>query len=468
MSAQVLIIDDEPDILKLLDMSISRMGHHCDTAIDVKSALALLKQKQYSLCLTDKNLPDGDGFEIIEFCQANLPDLPVAMITAYGNLDTAIDAMKLGAFDFLPKPVSFDSLKKLINAAIKQSEDQPSAKSTDFDMVGNSEAMLTLKSQVSKVAKNQAPVYIQGESGSGKELVARLIHNQSSRNEGPFIAVNCGAIPSELMESEFFGHKKGSFTGASSDKQGLFSAAEGGTLFLDEVADLPLNMQVKLLRTLQEKMIRPIGATKEEAIDVRILSASHKNLNNEVQEKRFREDLYYRVNVIELNVPSLKDRASDISLLSEHLLEKISKKYESPLTKLSKQAENTLLAYDFPGNVRELENILERAYTLCENNIIQADDIVLPAAQLKTTNNLIPSTTHSSSHSPSPSIANTNENLIDINDALGNYDEFIANIERQVIEMALEKTRWNKTQAADLLGLSFRTLRYKITKLDIN
>ena len=462
--ANILLIDDEPDIVKLLSLSISRMGHQCTSATNVSEALTLLSTQTFDMCITDKNLPDGDGIEIIRYIEEQQLNTPIAMITAYGSLDTGIDAMKAGAFDFLPKPVSLDTLKKLIISALQVKNTHfTSAQSNAFNMVGNSPAMQILKQQVGKVAKNQAPVYIQGESGSGKELVARLIHLQSNRAEAPFIAINCGAIPSELMESEFFGHKKGSFTGASTDKQGLFLAAEGGTLFLDEVADLPLSMQVKLLRTLQEKKLRPIGATQEVDFDVRILSASHKNLHTEIELNRFREDLFYRINVIELNVPALRTRPSDIPELTEFLLHKICKKYELATITITPDALQALSLYDFPGNVRELENMLERAVTLCHGTIIDTNDVQfgrrLPhtAPQAQTTQAL---TTVDQSD-------NKISGLYNINDAMGDYDGFMASIERATIEMALEKTRWNKTQAADLLGLSFRTLRYKITKLKI-
>lgn len=462
-SAHILLIDDEPDIIKLLSLSISRMGHQCTSATNVSEALALLKTQSFDMCITDKNLPDGDGIEIIQYIEKNQINTPIAMITAYGSLDTGIDAMKAGAFDFLPKPVSLETLKKLITSALKTNS-SPQLESNDFKMVGNSSAMQLLNQQIVKVSKNQAPVYIQGESGSGKELVARLIHLQSNRGEAPFIAINCGAIPSELMESEFFGHTKGSFTGASSDKQGLFLAAEGGTLFLDEIADLPLSMQVKLLRILQEKKLRPVGATEEIAFDVRILSASHKNLSSEIELNRFREDLFYRINVIELNVPSLRTRPSDIPELVAFLLLKICKKYELTTINITDDALASLNGYKFPGNVRELENMLERAVTLCDGATIHTEDLQFARRVSATAQTLH---TQSSQENALATDSSNQSGHYNIEDAVGNFDDFMENIERATIEMALNKTRWNKTQAAELLGLSFRTLRYKINKLDI-
>ena len=462
--ATILLIDDEPDIVKLLSLSIHRMGHQCISAANVKDSLALLKSQSFDMCITDKNLPDGDGIEIIEYIESNQISTPIAMITAYGSLDTGIEAMKAGAFDFLPKPVSLDTLKKLIQSALKTKEQTSHTPSNSVEMIGDSSAMKLLKQQITKVAKNQAPVYIHGESGSGKELVARLIHLQGNRAEGPFIAINCGAIPSELMESEFFGHTKGSFTGASSDKQGLFTAAEGGTLFLDEVADLPLSMQVKLLRTLQEKKLRPIGATQEIDFDVRILSASHKDLDAEIHLNRFREDLFYRINVIELNVPALRKRPSDIKAITQFLLEKISSKYELEKITIEDSALEALGQYEFPGNVRELENMLERAVTLCNSNTISSYDL-----QFGRRNTLTTSKPQSIVGKEQAEIGNSNPSseVFNINDALGNFDNFMESIEKASIELALDKTRWNKTQAAELLNVSFRTLRYKINKLDI-
>jgi len=321
-----LIVDDEPDIRDLLEITLTRMGITTYTAPDLASARELLQQHKPQLCLTDMNLPDGNGIELVHWIQQHTPCTPVAVITAYGSMDTAIESLKAGAFDFVSKPVELPRLRELVNSALKLSEPQTGETAESDEpglLLGDSPQIRKLRTQTKKLARSQAPVFISGESGSGKELVARMIHLQGPRSDGPFVAVNCGAIPSELMESEFFGHKKGSFTGAVENKQGLFRSADGGTLFLDEVADLPLAMQVKLLRAIQEKAVRPVGDTKEVPVDIRVLSATHKNLPELVQEGDFRQDLFYRINVIELAVPPLRERADDIPLLAEHILQRI-------------------------------------------------------------------------------------------------------------------------------------------------
>ena len=451
----VLIVDDEPDIRELLEITLIRMGLNCVCAANVQEALHLLKDHTYKLCLTDMNLGDGTGIEVIEFIQQHSANTPVAMITAYGNTETAIAAMKAGAFDYVAKPIDLPKLRTLINSAVKIEESQQkeeSLTSSGSRLLGSGQAIKQLRDKIMKLSRSLAPVFINGESGSGKELVARMIHQQGSRAAKPFIAVNCGAIPSELMESEFFGHEKGSFTGATESKLGLFRSAEGGTLFLDEVADLPKDMQVKLLRAIQEKAIRPVGGSQEIDVDVRILSATHKNLSEEVANGSFRQDLFYRINVIELQVPSLRERPDDLPELCEHFLTKLGERYEYPKPKLSAKALEKLQAYHFPGNVRELENILERAFTLCENNCIDASDLVLGRET--------PSTTLSDGHSSADNI--------DFEHAVGNLEGYLQNIEKQLLEQALERTRWNKTAAADLLGVTFRTLRYKLKKLGID
>ena len=449
----ILIIDDEPDILELLSISIHRMGHSSVKASSKQQALEKLNLNQFSLCLTDMNLGDGNGLEIIQHIQDHYPDLPVAMITAYNNIETAITALKAGAFDYVAKPIDLPKLKTLINSALHldrhSNEDIQTTQS--IQLLGESQVMQQLRTTIGKLSRSLAPVFINGESGSGKELVARMIHQLGSRASQPFIAINCGAIPSELMESEFFGHEKGSFTGASEKKMGLFQSAKGGTLFLDEVADLPQAMQVKLLRAIQEKSIRSIGSTQEVNIDVRILSATHKNLTKEVAERRFREDLFYRINVIELQVPSLKARPDDILLLAEHILKKLALRYETDSIQLSKSAKQKLEHYHFPGNVRELENILERAFTLSDSNCINDDDIAINDRQ------------------PSSAISHNNAgDILNIHQAIGNMDGFLEDVEKQILELALEQTRWNKTAAAELLGISFRTIRYKCKKLNID
>lgn len=455
-----LIVDDEPDIRELLEITLSRMGITTWTAENVTSARALLEQHQPQLCLTDMNLPDGDGIELVRWIQQHSPCTPVAVITAYGSMDTAIEALKAGAFDFVSKPVELPRLRDLVNSALKLSSSAPAEESSQDDpglILGQSQRIQRLRSQVRKLARSQAPVFISGESGSGKELVARMIHLQGPRSEGPFIAVNCGAIPSELMESEFFGHKKGSFTGAIDNKDGLFRSAQGGTLFLDEVADLPLPMQVKLLRAIQEKAVRPVGDTREVPVDIRVLSATHKNLPELVAEGSFRQDLFYRINVIELAVPPLRERAEDIELLARHILERIARDYECPPATLTADAIASLQRYHFPGNVRELENILERAYTLCEDDRIDAPDLHFgngaeaPALQPHST----------SQDTETPTAPDLPEGEMDL-------EGFLESVEKQAIEKALEATRWNKTAAAKRLGISFRALRYKLKKLGMD
>lgn len=445
-----LIIDDEPDIRELLEITLGRMNLHTRSACNVKEAYQWLKTEHFDLCLTDMRLPDGTGLDIIEFVQKNYSDTPIAMITAYGCVETATQALKAGAFDFITKPVDLLRLRELINSALRLREAQVPAAITEGPLLGQSAPMQKLRSQITKLARSQAPVYISGESGSGKELVARQIHLQGARAKHPFIPINCGAIPAELMESEFFGHKKGSFTGANEDKPGLFEAARGGTLFLDEVADLPLSMQVKLLRALQEKAIRPVGSQQEHLVDVRILSATHKNLADEVAAGRFRQDLYYRLNVIELAVPPLRERPEDIELLSESILKRLNT--DGMLVRFHPEALRKLQSYAFSGNVRELENILERAYTLAEGTFIHDYDIQIQQSE--------------------PSAAQTAQAAqADLTqpelEHIDNLELHLEDIERKLITQALEETRWNRTAAAERLGLSFRSLRYRLKKLGI-
>ena len=453
-----LIVDDEPDIRELLEITLTRMGITTLTAPDLTSARKLLEQNTTHLCLTDMNLPDGNGIELVQWIQKHSPATPVAVITAYGNMDTAIESLKAGAFDFVSKPVELPRLRELVNSALKLAEPKADAEDTADEpglLLGKSPEIRKLRNQTRKLARSQAPVFISGESGSGKELVARMIHLQGPRREGPFIAVNCGAIPSELMESEFFGHKKGSFTGAVENKDGLFRSANGGTLFLDEVADLPLAMQVKLLRAIQEKAVRPVGDTKEVPVDIRVLSATHKNLPELVQEGNFRQDLFYRINVIELAVPPLRERPDDIPLLSNHILERIAKEYECDPAALTPAAVERLRGYDFPGNVRELENVLERAFTLCDADQIDAADLHLGNG-----------VQHAASASQIIAEGEAGEGEgIAVPDGEIDLEGYLEKIERQAIEKALEATRWNKTAAAKRLGISFRALRYRLKKL---
>ncbi len=466
---RVLIIDDEPDIRELVEITLGRMQLDTDCAENITRAKQLLMQQTYDLCLTDMHLPDGKGLDLVEFIQQNFPRLPVAVITAHGSIDTAIESMKAGAFDFISKPVDLNVLRKLVNTAIQSSQLPTGAKlPTESFIIGQSKAIQDLTRSIQKLARSQAPIYISGESGSGKELVARSIHELGPRAAKPFIAVNCGAIPRELMESEFFGHKKGSFTGAHQDKLGLFQAAEGGTLFFDEVADLPLDMQVKLLRAIQEKSIRPVGSAEELVTDVRILCATHKSLETEVKEGRFRQDLFYRLNVIQLSVAPLRQRREDIPLLANYLLEKIAREMQLPAPQLSAAALQTLHDYQFPGNVRELENILERAFTLCENDVIDAGDL-----QLQTDPNALPIVAKPEfDHSRTTSTNNDNKaNRIDYPARCAEYpslDDYLLDVEKEILCDALEKVRWNKTLAAKRLGITFRSLRYRLQKLGLD
>ncbi|WP_020561631.1 sigma-54-dependent transcriptional regulator [Methylosarcina fibrata] len=440
-----LIVDDEPDIRELLEITLRRMDVETCCADSVASAKALLQQRPFDLCLTDLRLPDGDGLELVDFIQAAPSPIPVAVITAHGSMDTAILAMKKGAFDFISKPVDLTVLRQLVGNALKFTHlALGKERRTRHTLLGDSMVMREIRAKIEKLARSQAPVYIRGESGSGKELVARLIHQQSTRSEKPFVAINCGAIPLELMESEFFGHKKGSFTGAVTDKKGLFQAAEGGTLFLDEIADLPPPLQVKLLRAIQEKKIRPVGEQLEIPVDVRLLSATHKNLAEMVQNGSFRQDLFYRINVIDLHVPPLRERASDIPELTHHILTKLTGNDSSDQVRISPSALSALQRYQFPGNIRELENILERALALYDGKCIEVDDLNLPLR------------------------ANTDSELLKYDPALGSLEDYLEKIEKEAILLALEENKWNKTAAAKQLGLSFRSFRYRLKKLSLD
>lgn len=434
----VLIVDDEADIRELVEIALGRMSLVTRPAASLAEARALLAEQRFDLCITDMRLPDGNGIELVAQIGRQYPQTPVAVITAYGNAEAAVESLKAGAFDFVSKPVDIGVLRKLVDSALKLRA--TAAAANEPNLLGEHESIRQLRALIERLARSQAPVHIAGESGTGKELVARLIHQRGPRASGPFVPVNCGAIPSELMESEFFGHLKGSFTGAHRDKAGLFQAAENGTLFLDEVADLPAHMQVKLLRALQERSIRPVGAESETPVNVRVISATHKNLTELVAAGQFRQDLYYRLNVIEVRTPPLRARASDIPLLAQHVLAKLARDLGlSRLPALSEDALAALQAYTFPGNVRELENILERAATLSDGEHITAADL-----QLR----------DSAALPVAPGSA-----------ALG---EQIEEIEKRAILEALQKTRYNKTRAAELLGMSFRALRYRIKKLGLD
>ncbi|MGV3591009.1 MAG: sigma-54-dependent transcriptional regulator [Gammaproteobacteria bacterium] len=455
-TTRILIVDDEPDIRELLEITLSRMNLATQSAGDLATARNMLAAEPFNLCLTDMRLPDGDGLELVRDIQARYPHVPVAVITAHGSTETAIEALKSGAFDFVSKPVDLVKLRALVQSALKLSVPPVAAPSRASEattrIVGNSRSMQALKQQILKVARSQAPVFISGESGSGKELVARAIHMEGPRKDREFVAINCGAIPAELMESEFFGHRKGSFTGADQDKIGLFQAAHGGSLFLDEVADLPLHMQVKLLRAIQEKSIRPIGSQAEIAVDVRLISATHKSLAQEVSRGALRQDLYYRINVIEIQVPPLRERADDIPLLADFILANIAAAHDQPKASLSPAALDVLRQHHFPGNVRELENLLLRACALADNAVIQPGDL----PDLVGTVPFQPETPHS----PSPAA--------DADDEPFSLEKHLEKIEREAIEKALTESRWNRTAAARKLGMSFRSFRYRLKKLGLD
>ena len=467
-----LIVDDEHDIRELLVLTLGRMGLRTDTAPTLTAAREMLATVSYDLCLTDMRLPDGSGLELISDISTRFPNTPVAMITAFGNVEAAVEALKAGAFDFVAKPLDINVLRGLVRQALELNTKRQAQPEEASRLLGNSEPMVTLRQTIAKVARSQAPVHISGESGTGKELVARTIHAQGARAGGPFVPVNCGAIPSELMESEFFGHKKGSFTGAHADKPGLFQAADGGTLFLDEVAELPLAMQVKLLRAIQEKNIRPVGASVEVPVDVRILSATHKDLSALVNEGRFRHDLYYRINVIGLDVPPLRERAGDLPLLSEAILMRLAHAMKRVTPRLSADALAALETYPFPGNVRELENILERALALADGDAIHAEDLRLPAQQGATPSAVASAFVNANaSAAGNPGTANTPPDprtLGPRETASSALPSYIEEIERAAIQQALQENRYNKTKAAAALGITFRALRYKLKKLGID
>lgn len=433
-----LIVDDEPDIRELLGMTLEAMDIQIRACPDVSSAQQELARGAVDFCLTDMRLPDGDGIDLVRHAQEHHPEVPIAVITAYGNMERAVEALKAGAFDFVSKPVDLEVLRRLTRSALKLSNRQAQRPTSELRLIGESSAIQETRRMVDKVARSQAPVYITGESGTGKELVARLIHWNSSRAEQPFIPVNCAAIPPELMESEFFGHRRGSFTGATQDKAGLFQAAEGGTLFLDEVGELPAPIQVKLLRAIQERAVRPVGANDEIPVDVRLLSATHQDLGELVRMGTFRQDLYYRINVIELTVPPLRERPEDLPHLVDHFLEELRMRDGHTELTISEAAMAALREYSFPGNVRELENILQRAAALCERHEIQPEDLGLPSDR------------------PTRAVGEHQ-----------GLHPYLDDMERQAIQEALEATRYNKTAAARRLGLTFRQLRYRLKKLGL-
>jgi two-component system, NtrC family, response regulator PilR len=474
-----LVVDDETDIRELVVLTLERMGIQAESASTVTDAKHMLQSFSYDLCLTDMRLPDGLGLELVQHINAQFPGLPVAVITAYGSAENAVSALKAGAYDYITKPISLKQLRPLVESALKLSSQKESQGVNTVDLIGASPAMSYVRTMIAKLARSQAPVYISGESGSGKELAARLIHQNSARKDLAFVAVNCGAIPENLMESEFFGYKKGAFTGAVQDTQGLFQAASGGTLFLDEVADLPLAMQVKLLRAIQEKKVRVVGSTIEEAVDVRIISATHKNLNAMMEKGEFRQDLYYRLNVIQLKMPALRERPEDIPELTERLLVKLCQTQGIDIPAIADDAKVFIQQLPFHGNVRELENMLERALALCDGQTITVEDLSLDEIPAQLSDRPVipwnaPVIERLSEPSPKtmevvpPSTitsAAVNATMLPMDVSLSDYLE---DIEKRTILQALEKTNNNKTAAAKLLGISFRTLRYRLSKLGLS
>ena len=464
----VLLVDDEEDLCLLMQMTLARMGIKTHLAYRVEQAKKFFTEFQYDACLTDLNLPDGNGLDLVKHVTQNYPQTPIAVLTAYGNMDIAIAALKAGAFDFVSKPVNQMHLDQLIQKALNRPQPEQEAAETILEnklLIGRSSPIQQLRIALKKIARSQAPVFITGESGTGKEVVANLVHRLSNRSEGPFIAINCGAIPTELMESELFGHKKGSFTGATQDKQGLILSAHGGSLFLDEIAELPLNMQVKLLRAVQEKKIRPVGSDQEIDVDFRVISASHQDLELLVQQGRFRQDLFFRIHVMDIVLPPLRERGQDILLLANHFIQKISQEWEVPVKTLSSRAEQFLLQQYFPGNVRELRNIIERAITL-------SDDETIDLAHLQTAplrNSLVPSSTTfagaEESNLPQPAIGAVLSSKKLPPEGLERYLE---EIEKEILLNALNLTHWNRTLAAKKLGMTFRSLRYRLKKFELD
>ena len=448
----ILIVDDESDILELLELTLARMGMEVARAMNINDAKHMLALHHFDLCLTDMRLPDGEGLELVQHIVDSSADLPVAVITAHGTTENAVAALKTGAFDYLAKPVSLQQLRSLVKSALNLPPLKNKTSSVFEDeenmLLGKSPPMLRLRSMVVKLSRSQAPVYISGESGSGKELAARSIHAKSARHGKPFVPVNCGAIPENLMESEFFGHKKGAFTGADNERGGFFQAADGGTLFLDEVADLPLTMQVKLLRAIQEKRVRKLGSTQEENVDVRIISATHQKLTERIEDGRFRQDLYYRLNVIELKMPALREMQGDISLIADAILARLCDANGGKRCNLSKSALDSLIHYDFPGNVRELENILERTLALCSDVEIDKDGLQLEPFEASSEDTLVAQSEVSSIGLP--------------------LQDYLDRLEKESIVGALEKTKYNRTAAAKLLGITVRSMRYRIERLGLN
>jgi two-component system response regulator PilR (NtrC family) len=464
-SCNALIIDDEADIRELIEMTLVPMNVQCFPAETLQEAKGLLRRQSFRFCITDMRLPDGNGLELVAHIQKGYPDLPVAVITAHGNVESAVEALKLGAFDFVSKPFELSTLRNLVKQALKLSpQGEEEVSEGRPTLLGKSQSMQRVVTMIRKLARSQAPILISGESGTGKELAARLIHSSGPRTDKPFVPVNCGAIPQELMESEFFGYKKGSFTGATHDKMGLFQAAHGGTLFLDEVADLPQHMQVKLLRAIQERAVRPIGAQAEVATDVRLLSATHKDLVHLIKIGSFRQDLFYRLNVIELRMPSLQERPEDTLELADHILERLGREHNQPPPLLAPETLEALKNYSFPGNVRELENTLERAFTLCEGQTIVPEDLQLPQVTVAP----LPLPDSASTAIEQPTVEQIAPSSVTPPPVDTNLENYLEELEKEAITKALEATRYNKTAAAEKLGITFRALRYRLKKLGID
>ncbi|MEB3753312.1 sigma-54 dependent transcriptional regulator [Acinetobacter sp. MD2(2019)] len=464
---RVLLVDDEIDLCLLMQMTLKRMGIESELAHTVSDAKKKLRLQHFNACLTDLNLPDADGISLVEHMNQHYPNTPIAVISAYGNMEIAINALKAGAFDFISKPILPEALQQLLEKAIVPHEtsnlNQPEIE--DRCLIGHSAPMHQLKQTLRKISRTQAPIFITGESGTGKEVVANLVHQLSNRKNGPFIAINCGAIPAELMESELFGHKKGSFTNATHDKQGLIQSAHGGSLFLDEIAELPLNMQVKLLRAVQEKKIRPIGSDTEHAVDFRIISATHQNLEQLIQQGKFRQDLFFRLHVMNIELPPLRERGEDIIELARHFIQQICQEWGLANKQLTANAHAFLMQHAFTGNVRELRNMIERAITLC-------DDKQIDAVQLQ--GHVSPAHSVAENLATHPDIALSNSKIPDIQMSAPKQlpeqglEAYLEQVEKDILLNALELTHWNRTLAAKKLGMSFRSLRYRLKKFGLD
>jgi two-component system response regulator PilR (NtrC family) len=476
-SPRILVVDDEADLRELLEITLLKMGLDVDSAATLKEARAHLSQQAYALVLTDMRLPDGLGLELVREVAASYKSTPIAVITAYGSADNAVVALKAGAFDYVSKPVVLEDLRTMVQSALRLPAAAPEQAGGPAGqasrLIGQSAVMQALRAQITRLARSMAPIAITGESGSGKELAAREIHAQSARAAKPFVAVNCGAIPEALMEAEFFGYRKGAFTGAAEERDGFFQAANGGTLMLDEVADLPLAMQVKLLRAIQERRVRKIGATNEEPVDVRIISATHQDLARCVETGKFRQDLFYRLNVIELALPPLRERLDDLPVLAEGILARLA----GPDNKaaLGPAVLDALHAYSFPGNVRELENVLERALAFADDGVIEVGDLALKSARLAepapaAVEISAAPLAEAAAGMPAPAVpaAPDGPPPLGVGELPGNLPEYLNQVERDIIMRALNQTRFNRSQAAGLLGISLRQLRYQMQKLDIH